>query len=250
MLSDVINYGTAYRARQAGFTLPAAGKTGTTNEYVDAWFVGFTPHLVTGVWIGFDQPKTILRNGYAGELAVPVWASFMKAATRGNKADQFERPANIAALNVCRVSGKLPNGGCDDVEVVTRDGLTERRSMIYTEYFVKGTQPTTVCPLHEPLSLLDRIAGVFGKDNHAPAVPADEVGVRPPATSGASSPTAPPAASQSTPKAAPPQTSAPTEEPKKKRGFWSRVFGTGKDNDKDKEKKQEQPKKPGGGTPR
>jgi penicillin-binding protein 1A len=242
MLSDVINYGTAYRARQAGFTLPAAGKTGTTNEYVDAWFVGFTPHLVTGVWIGFDQPKTILRNGYAGELAVPVWATFMKAATRGDKAEQFDRPANITAINVCRVSGKLPNGGCDDVEVVNRDGFVERRSMIYTEYFVKGKQPTSVCPLHEPLSLLDRLAGVFGKDNHAPAIPAEDVGIGVPSAPrssvpAAQSPPAPPA-----PKSAPAQASAPSEEPKKKRGFWSRVFGIGKD----KEKKQEDPKKPGG----
>ena len=52
--------GTAYRARQTGFTLPAAGKTGTTNDYVDAWFVGFTPHVITGVWVGFDQPQTII----------------------------------------------------------------------------------------------------------------------------------------------------------------------------------------------
>ncbi len=60
MLADVINAGTAYRARQVGFTLPAAGKTGTTNDYDDAWFVGYTPHLVTGVWVGFDQPATII----------------------------------------------------------------------------------------------------------------------------------------------------------------------------------------------
>lgn len=246
MLSDVINYGTAYRARQAGFTLPAAGKTGTTNEYVDAWFVGFTPHLVTGVWIGFDQPKTILRNGYAGELAVPVWASFMKAATRGDKPDQFDRPANVTTVNVCRVSGKLPNGGCDDVEVVTRDGLVQRRSMIYTEYFARGTQPTTVCPLHEPLSLLDRLAGVFGKDNHAPAVPADEVGLTVPSVTGTSSPASPPPSVHASPKSAPPQASAPADEPKKKRGFWSRVFGIGKDKDK----KPEESKKPGGQSPR
>ena len=241
MLSDVINYGTAYRARQAGFTLPAAGKTGTTNEYVDAWFVGFTPHLVTGVWIGFDQPKTILRNGYAGELAVPVWASFMKVATRDDKPDQFERPAKVVGINVCRVSGKLPNGGCDDVEVVTRDGLLERRSMIYTDYFVKGTQPTTVCPVHEPLSLLDRLAGVFGKDTHAPPVPADQVGLSVPSVAGTSSPaSAPPTNRPTTAKSAPPETSAPAEEPKKKRGFWSKVFGIGKDKDK----KQEEKKKP------
>ena len=111
MLADVINTGTAYRARQAGFTLPAAGKTGTTNDYVDAWFVGFTPHLVTGVWIGFDQPTTIIANGYAGELAVPVWASFMKTATKGNKPDWIARPSNVVGVNVCRVSGEAAERG-------------------------------------------------------------------------------------------------------------------------------------------
>ena len=79
MLTDVVNAGTAYKARQEGFTLPAAGKTGTTNDYVDAWFVGYTPHLATGVWVGFDKPRTIISNGFAGELAVPLWARFMKS---------------------------------------------------------------------------------------------------------------------------------------------------------------------------
>ena len=86
MLEDVVNYGTAYRARQEGFTLPAAGKTGTTNDYVDAWFVGYTPNLATGVWIGFDKPRTIISNGFAGELAVPMWARFMKVATASAQA--------------------------------------------------------------------------------------------------------------------------------------------------------------------
>ncbi len=115
MLADVINSGTAYKARQAGFTLPAAGKTGTTNDFVDAWFVGFTPHLVTGVWVGFDQPKTIVRNGYAAELAVPIWSGFMKTATKDDKPDWFAKPANVVSVNVCRVSGKLPNYGCASV---------------------------------------------------------------------------------------------------------------------------------------
>ena len=70
MLADVVNAGTGYRARRLGFTLPAAGKTGTTNDFNDAWFVGFTPKLVAGVWVGFDQPRTILPNGYAGDIAV------------------------------------------------------------------------------------------------------------------------------------------------------------------------------------
>ena len=148
MLADVINAGTAYKARQAGFTLPAAGKTGTTNDYVDAWFVGFTPHLVTGVWVGFDQPKTIMPNGYAAELAVPIWSGFMKTATKGDKPDWFAKPADVVAVSVCRLSGKLPNAGCGGVQSIDQDGFIVTKSQVYTDYFVKGTQPTTLCPLH------------------------------------------------------------------------------------------------------
>jgi 1A family penicillin-binding protein len=219
MLADVINAGTGSRARQAGFTLPAAGKTGTTNDYVDAWFVGFTPHVVTGVWVGFDQPATIIANGYAGELAVPLWASFMRVATKGDAPDWFARPANVVGVNTCRMSGKLPNNGCESVEVISRDGFVENRSMIYTEYFVKGTQPNTICPLHGSASFLDRLAGVFGKDTGT-AVPADAAGL----------PELPRVGTIGT---LPPSTPAneQVEEPKKKRGFWARVFGKDKKDD-------------------
>ena len=96
MLRGVIDAGTGAGARRYGFTLPAGGKTGTTNDYKDAWFVGFTPSLAAGVWIGYDQPRTIRRGGYASELAVPLWARFMKAATRGHKAAWVRRPASAA----------------------------------------------------------------------------------------------------------------------------------------------------------
>ncbi len=105
MLADVINAGTGARARALGFALPAAGKTGTTNEYKDAWFVGFTPMLVTGVWVGFDEPHTIMPNGFASDIAVPMWASFMKAATRGNKPGWLSPPAGITSATVCRLVG-------------------------------------------------------------------------------------------------------------------------------------------------
>ena len=72
MMADVINAGTGADARRLGFTLPAAGETGTTNDFHDAWFVGFTPRLAAGVWVRFDQPQTILPNGFAGKIAVPV----------------------------------------------------------------------------------------------------------------------------------------------------------------------------------
>ena len=249
MLADVINAGTAYRARQTGFMLPAAGKTGTTNDYVDAWFVGFTPHLVTGVWVGFDQPSTIIANGYAGDIAVPVWASFMKVATKGDKPDWFDRPANVVGVNVCRVSGKLPNGGCDHVEVVNRDGHIETRSMIYTEYFVNGTQPTDLCPLHPSPSLMDRVAGVFGA-----ATPASRCG-----------PTKRRCRRQkpARPERAPPHrpgrprrdrtNDAKADSPPKKRGFWGRVFGKdGKKDDQGDQKDHETEKEEGAviGLPR
>lgn len=92
MLRGVIDGGTGYGVRQFGFMLPAGGKTGTTNDYRDAWFIGFTPSLVTGVWVGYDQPRTIRREGYAAELAVPMWARFMKAATKGQRATWIDRP--------------------------------------------------------------------------------------------------------------------------------------------------------------
>jgi penicillin-binding protein 1A len=236
MLQDVINAGTAYRARQSGFMLPAAGKTGTTNDYNDAWFVGFTPRLVTGVWIGFDQPKTIIRNGYAGEIAVPLWGSFMKVATKDDKPEWLARPASVTSANVCRISGKLPNGGCDHVEVINREGMVETRSMIYTEYFVKGTQPTTVCPLHESRSFMDAIAGVFGKDSGPPPMPVGATGL--PVPSAPERPGSAPAAQP------PPATTAapPGEEPAapKKRGFWSRIFGGGGGDKSEEDRKKEE----------
>ena len=240
MLSDVINAGTAFRARQNGFTLPAAGKTGTTNDYNDAWFVGFTPHLVTGVWVGFDQPQTIASGGYAGELAVPIWAAFMKRATRGDKPDWFERPANVVGLNVCRISGKLPTGGCDNVAVVNRDGTLEKRSMVYTEYFVRGTQPAEICALHSP-SFTERLAGIFGKDAGVPVVAAD-VGL-PPAAEHVGNVGEPDGCGRRG------RRDEKVEEPKKKRGFWSRVFGRGEDDagrPKRKRRRKKRERRPSG----
>ena len=233
MLADVINAGTAYRARQSGFMLPAAGKTGTTNDYVDAWFVGFTPKLVTGVWIGFDQPKTIIRNGYAGEIAVPLWAGFMKVATKDDKPEWLARPAGVIGTNVCRISGKLPAGGCDHVEVVNRDGFLEKRSMIYTEYFVKGTQPTDQCPLHEDRGFLDALAGVFGRDSGPP--PHAGRRDRPAGAAGS-------AEHRRAPRERPPRQPLlrRPSRPPKKRGFWSRVFGGGQERQDKKEEEQKE----------
>jgi 1A family penicillin-binding protein len=241
MLADVVNAGTAHRARREGFMLPAAGKTGTTNDYLDAWFVGFTPSLVTGVWVGFDQPRTIIKDGYAGELAVPIWARFMKAATRGAKSEWLERPKNVIGVNICRLSGRPPNDGCDSVPVVGRDGEITNRSQIYTEYFVRGTQPTGICPLHPAPSTLDRIAGAFGVEIRRSIDPA-ELGT----SSDAPPPPSSPATAATTGTREPPrpaETKADGGEQQKKRGFWGRLFGRG--GDKKDEKPKDPPKKPG-----
>ena len=246
MLADVVNQGTAWRARREGFTLPAAGKTGTTNEYVDAWFVGFTPSIVTGVWVGFDQPQTIMPNGYAGDIAVPLWARFMKTATKGDKPEWFSPPKGLIGVNVCRLSGLLPNKGCSAVEVVNNAGDIEIRSMVYTDYFQRGRQPTDICPLHEGVSFFDRVAGLFGKDQESPAsaeqlgLPADGSRQAPAAlpTSGSAS------AAKDEERATGGERKAEPEKKKKKRGFWARVFGVGKDDDKnEKEDEKEDEKK-------
>jgi 1A family penicillin-binding protein len=204
MLTDVVNQGTAYKARQEGFTLPAAGKTGTTNDFVDAWFVGYTPNLVTGVWIGFDTPRTIISNGFAGELAVPLWARFMKVATAKHGPDTFKAPQGVMGVNVCRLSGQLPGAMCDRV---------------ITEYFVRGAAPTQTCQEHYLFaSSATQIATVLPSGGGIASIGPRMV--------------APVAAVAETPPeltVVSPDT-VQTGEPKKKRGFWGRLFGRGKDD--------------------
>src|SRR5262249_4068321 len=161
MMADVINAGTGARARSLGFTLPAAGKTGTTNDFNDAWFIGFTPSLVAGVWVGFDQPHTILPNGFAADVAVPMWANFMKVATKGDKPAGFLAPSGIVTANVCRLSGKLAADACNHAVVRDDHGQVSNRSMVYTEYFARGTEPTALCDLHPMGGFTGAIASVF-----------------------------------------------------------------------------------------
>jgi penicillin-binding protein 1A len=216
MMSDVINSGTAWQARKVGFTLPAAGKTGTTNDYHDVWFVGFTPHLVSGVWIGYDQPRTILGNGYAGDLAVPLWGRFMALATRKDPPDRFRMPSTVVPVEICRLSGKLPNDSCRGAVVLGHDDTPTSQSMVYTEYFVRGTEPIDYCPLHG--NILNTVAtsgGAAAADEHrvAETIPAAQpraADVRAGDARAAESRASAPASTDSA--------------PDKKRGFWGRIF--------------------------
>jgi membrane carboxypeptidase/penicillin-binding protein len=240
MLADVIDHGTAYKARQLGFRLPAAGKTGTTNEYRDAWFVGYTPRLVTGVWVGFDQPQTIMREGYAGDVAVPLWAAFMREATEGDPRDWYKAPAGVVTANVCRLSGKRPASGCYGSYVQASDGSYTVTSSVYTEHFAKGTVPEDTCPIHTYRPTFDtRTASWTGEPASAPAVVHAAPGSAPAEAARA-------AAAQVEAREEAENRAEAKEPEKKKRGFWSRVFGIGKDkddkdkdNDKDDEKKKD-----------
>jgi len=132
MLENVINNGTAKTIRSMGFTGPCAGKTGTTNDSTDTWFVGYTPDLVVGVWIGFDDKETLGRNMTGGAVAAPLWADFMLTAF-GAANQEFQVPDNIVFKKICTKSGKLATQHCPTVVDAP---------------FVQGTEPTQECTIH------------------------------------------------------------------------------------------------------
>src|SRR6478672_5190395 len=101
LMQEVLTQGTAASARSLGFKLPAAGKTGTTNDYKDAWFVGYTTTLTCGVWVGFDQPTTIIPHGYGAALALPVWIQVMNKSAARYPARALEPTMPMARVTVC-----------------------------------------------------------------------------------------------------------------------------------------------------
>jgi penicillin-binding protein 1A len=200
MLTDVINAGTASKARAMGFTLPAAGKTGTTNSFNDAWFVGYTPSLVVGVWVGYDVPHSIGRNAFAATVAVPMWTRFMLAATHGNSPDWLTPPTGVVSVAICPTSGKLATEKCEN----------QRR-----RYFAAGTEPIEYCDVHRP-NFLQRIFGLSaGRAPQQPPPSAVDDALRPPPP--------PPTADATNPDPPGPNTQA-QKPPTKKRGFWGRIF--------------------------
>jgi 1A family penicillin-binding protein len=133
MLGDVIDRGTGAQAKRLGISFPAGGKTGTTNEFKDAWFVGFSSSVVAGVWVGFDQPQPIGAEAYGSRYALPIWADFMQRAARVRPPEEFERPAGLLEEELCALSYRKPVDGCP----------------IYTEFFKEGDQvPGDLCTLH------------------------------------------------------------------------------------------------------
>jgi 1A family penicillin-binding protein len=129
MMRDVVERGTATSVRRhVPRSVPVAGKTGTTNDNADVWFVGMTPELVAGVWIGFDQPKTIMPGAAGGTLAAPIWGEMVGKFYAGRGSAGWEAPSTLVAMEIDRQTGR------------PADATTppERR---YTEYFLPGTEP-------------------------------------------------------------------------------------------------------------
>ena len=134
MLADVVDRGTGAVVRRQGVTFPVGGKTGTTNDFKDAWFVGFSSNLVVGVWVGFDQPKPIGRDAYGSRYAAPLWSEFMKRAARVRAPEAFDAPAGLKETTLCRISYLRPVDGCPT----------------YTEYLKPDDKaPSGLCPIHK-----------------------------------------------------------------------------------------------------
>lgn len=132
-LKDVIDQGTARIVRRLGFNRPAAGKTGTSNNNIDAWFIGFTPDLLCGVWVGYDARQSLGSRQTGGTTAAPIWADFMKSATVGTPVKDFIEPPGLEAKKICLDSGLL---------------ATPRCIRIRTELFKKDSAPVKTCSLH------------------------------------------------------------------------------------------------------
>ncbi len=101
ILQEVVTSGTAAQAKSLGLTVPAAGKTGTTDDYKDAWFVGYTSSVTCGVWVGLDRPGRIMNKGYGSTLALPIWVDFIENAS------QRDFPAGPLGIDIARVRGPL-----------------------------------------------------------------------------------------------------------------------------------------------
>src|SRR5262245_58410417 len=149
MLQSVVDHGTGYPARARGFMNPAAGKTGTMDDYVDAWFVGYIPSLVCGTWVGYDEKKPIGPAMTGARAALPIWTDFMIGATRGRPVEDFPVPEGTVTRPVCAETGMLATEACPNVT---------------TERFPDGSEPTELCTAHPGRPLREPEAGATAPD--------------------------------------------------------------------------------------
>jgi penicillin-binding protein 1A len=156
MMKDVVRRGTAAGTVGSVFRVPAGGKTGTTNDGADVWFIGYTADLVAGVWMGLDRPQKIKSNAQGGLLAAPAWTTFMTEVYRRKPAPpDWPKPDGIITREIDRTNGLLKNPFCPP-------------DVVYTEYFIPGTEPVRECDLHSPFGIPADSTGAGGLITGAP----------------------------------------------------------------------------------
>ena len=144
ILTEVTTRGTAAAVTRLGFDAPCGGKTGTTNDFKDAWFSGYTSNLTCTVWVGFDTPKKTIQGGYGATLALPVWVDVMKTAERlGYKAGKLNSNVPLVASNLCRLSGKRVTAGCEEAATAYLDQVPSDMLLA----------PNDFCPIHPARAL-------------------------------------------------------------------------------------------------
>ncbi len=170
ILKKVVDSGTAASARRLGYESPAGGKTGTTNDYHDAWFLGYSERLTCGVWVGLDQPDRIINRGYGSTLALPIWVDLMKHSEKiGYRLEAPKAEPVLADAQLCRVTGYLATQGCGNVGVAYQDQIPyELVPQAYCQLHqgARSQRPQASSggqgqPARERRSLFDRIKGLF-----------------------------------------------------------------------------------------
>ena len=133
MLKDVMVYGTAKTLKKFSQDRPSAGKTGTTDDYRDAWFIGYTPQVITGIWVGYDKPRPGGKGFTGGSVAAPIWERFMRKVVAAKPVVDFPKPDTVVSVSIDPGTGYLATGECPG----KRD-----------EFYIAGTEPNEYCPKH------------------------------------------------------------------------------------------------------
>ena len=133
MMKDVLTYGTAKTLKSFVVKRPAAGKTGTTDDHRDAWFIGYTPQIITGVWVGYDKPRPGGSGFTGGAVCAPVWGRFMRGALAGKPVADFSKPDTVVGVMIDPETNELATPLCP----VQRE-----------EFYIADTQPTKPCGKH------------------------------------------------------------------------------------------------------
>ncbi len=133
MMKDVLTYGTAKSLKKFSQQRPSAGKTGTTDNYQDAWFIGYTPQVITGIWVGHDRPESGGKGFTGGAVCAPLWERFMRSALAAKPVVDFPKPDTVISVSIDPSTGYLAAPDCP-----------EKRD----EFYIGGTQPTRYCPKH------------------------------------------------------------------------------------------------------